>query len=792
MSKVEFPAAPQGVAVIGGGIMGGGIAALFAANGVPVTVFDVTEAQARATLEKLADPDQKLPQLTSRRHLKRIKAASVDAYPELLARHDLIVEAVPEILSLKRKVFEAIDQHRRPGSVVATNTSGLSVRSIAEGRSDDFRRCFLATHYFHPVRYLPLVELIPTDDTAPELLAGYGALLRKMGKKVVVGRDTPNFIANRVGIFAMLKTVELAQKFRLSIEAVDQITGPPLGNPKTATFRLSDMVGLDTLLHAAENSWRNAPKDVLIGELEPPAIVRTLVEQKRLGDKTGEGFFKKVGKGQVLTLDLETLEYRPKKEARSDAVRVAKTYSRPADRVRAMVEGGDEPAAAFARELVLWSGAYALDRVGEVCDDIATIDDSMRWGFGRDLGPIQCLDAVGLPRAAELMGEVGVPVPRLLEQALSKGLRSFYGEEPDGRTTVFDPKAGARAALPDDPNVLSLARVKRRPGAVVRENVNARLLDLGDGVLLCELDVKMVPNLNPVDDYVLAMLEQAHEEVESGRFRALVIGNQAPGFCAGANLKRVLELARAGDTKTIEAMARKLQEVNLRNYHAPFPVVAAPHGMTLGGGLEIALGAQVRVAASELYCGLVEVGVGLVPAGGGCLRLLQLQSRRRNKRGNPLGAMQNALAAFDLIGFGKVSTSAEDAQDKGLIDPNDVVVRSKDEQLRVAKEVALKRLEGFVPNPVEPVPQPGLGGYLVMEDTINGMLRAGKIGPHAATIAKVQARILSGGKDADMSRPSSEEHILALEREGFLELVVQPGTQARIQHMLEKGKPLFN
>lgn len=791
MADPKFPAAPERVAVVGGGIMGGGIAALFAANGIPVTVFDVTEAQARATLDKLADPDQKLPQLTSQRHLKRIAAASTEAYPELLPKHDLIVEAVPEVLSLKQKVFTAIDQHRRPGSIVATNTSGLSIRSIAEGRSDDFRRCFLATHYFHPVRYLPLVELIPTDDTAPDLLVGYGALLRRMGKKVVVGRDTPNFIANRVGIFAMLKTVELALKYRLPIEAVDQITGPPLANPKTATFRLSDMVGLDTLLHAAENSWTNAPAGALIGEIEPPAVIRALVEQKRLGDKTGAGFFKKVGKGEVLTLDLDTLDYRPKREARSDVVRVAKTYSRPADRVRAMVEGGDEPAAAFARELVLWSGAYALDRVSEVCDDVATVDDAMRWGFGRDLGPLQCLDAVGLARAAELMSDLRIPRPKLLEQALAAGGR-LYEEQPDGRTSVFDPGAGALRPLPDDPAVLSLARVKRQPGAVVRENVNARLLDLGDGVLLCELDVKMVPSLNPVDDYVLAMLEQAHEEIDAGRFRALVIGNQAPGFCAGANLKRVLELAKAGELSTIEAMARKLQEVNLRNYHAPFPVVVAPHGMTLGGGLEIALGGQVRVAASELYCGLVEVGVGLIPAGGGCLRLLQLQSKKKNKRGNPLGAMQNALAAFDLIGFGKVSSSAEDAQDKGLLERDDVVVRSKDEQVRVAKEVALKRLEGFTPRPAEPVPQAGHGGYLVMEDTINTMVRAGKIGPHAATIAKVQARILTGGKDADMSAPSSEEHILALEREGFIELVQTPATQARIEHMLKTGKPLFN
>jgi 3-hydroxyacyl-CoA dehydrogenase len=789
-----FPTRPEGVAVIGGGIMGGGIAALFAANGIPVTVFDVTEKQAQATLDKLADPEQKLQQLTSKRHLKLIQAASTEAYPALLKKHDLIVEAVPEILSLKKKVFAALDEHRRKGAIVATNTSGLSVRAISEGRSEDFRRHFLATHYFHPVRYLPLVELIPIDATAPDVLVGYADLLRRMGKKVVIGRDTPNFIANRVGVFGMLKTMELAAKYRLSIEMVDLLTGPPLGMPKTATFRLGDMVGLDTLVHAAQNSADNAPKGALLGEIAVPPVLKKLVELKRLGEKTGEGFFKKVGK-DILTLDLDTLEYRKKVEPRADVVRVAKQLSRAEDRVKAMVEAGDEPAALFARELVLWQGAYALDRVPEVCDDVATLDDAMRWGFGRELGPVQSLQAVGVARAAELMGELGIPRPKLLLEALAvtgpEG-GQLYGQEPDGRASVFDAGSKSLRALPDDPNVLSLARVKRRPGAVVRENLNARLVDLGDGVLCCELDVKMVPALNPVDDYVLAMVEQAHEEVETNRFRALVIGNQAPGFCAGANLKRVLELAKAKDLCTIEAMAKKLQDLNLRAYHAAYPVVVAPHGMTLGGGLELALGGQVRVAASELYCGLVEVGVGLVPAGGGCLRLLQLQGKKKNKRGNPLGAMQNALAAFDLIGFGKVSTSAEDAQDLGLLDKDDVVVRSKDEQLRVAKEVALARLAGFQPRAAEPVTLPGPGGYRVMEDTIHSMLRGGKIAPHAARIAKVQARILTGGASADLSEPVSEQRVLDLEREGFLELALEPATHARIEHMLKTGKPLLN
>ncbi len=782
---------PKRVGVVGGGIMGQGIAALFANEGVDVTIFDVTEAQAQGALEKLGDPDQKLPQLHSPRALRRIQARTTAQYPEALPACDAIVEVVPEVMGLKKKVLAAIDAHRAPGSVVSTNTSGLSVAGMAEGLSADLRACFLGTHYFHPVRYLPLVELIPTADTRPDLVAGYAQFFRRAGKRPVVGRDTPNFIANRVGIHAMMKTLQLALKLRLPIELVDLVTGPPLGHPKTGTFRLADMVGLDTLVHATRNSHDNCPDDESRGDLVIPALLERLVAEGRLGEKTGAGFYKKQGK-EILALDLETLEYRPKLDPRSDCVRVAKGYKKAADRVRAMVEATGEPAAALARELVLASGAYALRRVGEIAGDAATIDDAMCGGFGRELGPIACLDAVGLGRAAALMEELRIPVPALLTDALGRGLTSFYGEDAQGRTTCFDAGAGARVAVPEDPRALSLPRLRRRPGAVVRENLNARLVDLGDGVLLFEPDVKLVPAMNPIDDWVLSMLAQAHEEVGSGRFRALVLGNQAPSFCAGANLKAVLELARAKRFSVIEAMARTLQGLNLRGLHAPYPVVAAPHGMTLGGGLELALGAQVRVALAETYAGLVEVGVGLVPAGGGCLRLLQTQGARKNERGGPLGPMQCALAAFDLIGMARVSTSGRDAVEKGLLEPDDVVVSSKAEQLRVAKEVALARLEGFAPRPEQPVALPGEGGYLVMADTIQGMLRGGKIGPHAARIATIQARILSGGPGANMATPLTEQQVCDLEVEAFLELCAEPLTQARMQHMLDKGKPLFN
>ncbi len=784
-----MPLKIEKAAVVGGGIMGSGIAALFANQGIPVTMFDVNVDAARKSLEKLASA-KKIPQLTSPRNARFITAASVDQYADLLGDADAIVEVVPEILSLKQKVFAAVDEHRKKGSIVATNTSGLSIAKMCEGRSDDFRAHFLGTHYFYPVRYMALVELIAGPDTDAGVLKDYADFFRGIGKKPVTGRDTPNFIANRIGVYSMLKVMRLAEKYRLDIETVDMITGSPIGHPKSASYRLADMVGLDTLLHVTTNSYENCPDDEVRDELQPPALLAKMVEAGRLGQKTGEGFYKKAGKGKILVLDPETFEYSPIRKPRADRVRVAKGYPNPADRVRVMCTGGDDPISAFARELVLATGAYSLNRLGEVAGDVLTIDNALKWGFGRDIGPIEALDAIGLERAASMMEDLRMPVPAALTKAIET-TGSFYSSDAVGRTQFLVPDTGAFETAADDPSELSLTQLKRS-GKILRENLNARLVDMGDGVLLCELDAKMVPALNPVDDYIMSMLERAYAECESGRFKALVIGNQAKNFCAGANLKAVLELAQAERFDMIEDMTRKLQDVNMRNLHAPFPVITAPHGMTLGGGLEIALGGQVRVLLSELYCGLVEVGVGLIPAGAGCLRLLQLHQEKRNTRGRPLGAMQNTLAVFDLIGFGRVSSSADDARGKFLVPRSDVICFSKEAQLKKAKEVALARLDGFEAIPETPVLLPGRSGYLVMEGTIDGMRRAKQISSHAAKIAKIQANILTGGPDASPVEPVSEERILQLEREAFVQLVKESKTQERMAYMLKKGKPLFN
>ncbi len=751
---------PQ-VAVLGSGIMGTGIAAFFADRGLPVTLFDVSVDLARKAIERAADPSARVPVLMSPRAAKLITPRSVEDYEAALGQADFIVEAVPEVMALKKKVYDAVDRHRKPGSIVCTNTSGLSVEAMAEGRSADFRAHFLGTHFFNPVRFMPLVEVIPGRDTKAEIVESVAAQLRMLGKKAVVAKDTPNFIANRIGIFSTLKAFELMEKYGLSLEAVDAITGEPMGNPRSATFRTADVVGLDTLAHVIETQ----------GATAPPWLGRML-EEKKLGDKTGGGFYKKVG-GEIQALDLRTFEYRPKQDPRFDAIRVARGYSRPRDRLRALLDyGDDDKVCSFARELALSAGAYALSLVGEVSDDARAIDEAVKWGFAREVGPIEALDVVGPARAAKLMQRYGIEVPAALTEAAA------------ANRPVLPPRVAA-------PSAISLAALRERPKAIVRENVNARLVDLGDGVLCCELDHKMVPAMNPVDDYLISLFEQAHEEVRSGRFQALVIAKEGQNFCAGAQLDLVLRLAEEKRFDDIREIARRLQMVTLANRHAPFPVVVAAQGLALGGGCEILMSGQVRVVFAECYAGQVEVGVGLVPSGGGCLMLLQNMINRAKKR-NP-GPTPAVQQAFELIGFGRVSSSAADAMEKGFLNPKtDQVVFDRDDLLARAKDAALARLAAFEPIPKPDLLLPGPAAYYAFEDQVLSMVRQQKLSPHGARIAKVQARILTGGARASYAAPVPPEHILELEREGFVELCATKETQARIGHMLKTGKPLLN
>ena len=510
-----------------------------------------------------------------------------------------------------------------------------------------------------------------------------------------------------------------------------------------------------------------------------------MVAEKQLGDKTGQGFYRKEGKA-ILALDLRSWAYRPRESPRSDVVRVAKGMVAPEERIAAMIGAGDDPVSAFARHLVLASAAYALNRVGEIAEDLTTIDDAMRWGFAKEIGPIEILDHLGLERSARLMKEAGIGVPEVLTAAVaSTGRLCQRGPH---AVKHFDLASRTMHTVPERTDIIRLVALKDN-NKVVRENLSARLIDLGEGVLLLEPDARMVPSMNPIDDYVVAMLGQAFEEIPRN-FRALVIGNQAANFCAGAQLKLLVEMFKAKRFEEVRQLIKGLQGVNLALFHAGFPVVTAPHGMTLGGGLEVTLAGHVRVAHVELYAGLVEVGVGVVPAGGGCLQLLG-QTIEAMAKAKP-GPMPPVLRVFDLIGYGKVSKSAHDAVDIGLLSRSDVIVFNKDEQLSRAREVALGMLADFKPRPQRQLVLPGPGGYLVFEDQIATMLDTQKITPHSALIARHQARILTGGAAASPAHPVDERTILELEMEAFLSLCGTAATIERIEHMLKHGKPLIN
>ena len=550
------------------------------------------------------------------------------------------------------------------------------------------------------------------------------------------------------------------------------------------------MVGIDTLVHAAQNQHDNCPDDEARSIQDPPAFLKKMVEEKMLGDKTGKGFYAKTPDRKILALDLKTFSYRPKADPKADCVRVAKNYATAPGRILSMMRyGAEDKISRFSRELVLSSAAYALNRVGEISDDIPTIDNAMKWGFAKEVGPIEILDHIGCERAANMMQEHGIKVPKLLEEIVGKTGRC-YSPTHDGGVAYYDIAKKAVRHDPPEAGVINLS-VLKDSGKIVRENINARLIDLGDGVLGAELDAKMVPTMNPVDDYIISALQQAKALCEKGDFRALVVSNQAANFCAGAQLQLILDLSRQKRWKEIELVSRDLQEINLALRHAGFPVVTAPHGMTLGGGLEITFGGQKRVPYAELYCGLVEVGVGLIPAGGGCTQLVT-QFARIMARGNP-GPMPPVMKAFELIGFGKVSSSADAAIDMGLLAADDTVIAyNKDRQIAQAKQVALDMLKSFKPIPKVELILPGPGGYYVMEESIEGFKIAGTITEHSAKIAKIHAKVLTGGEKASLCNPVPEEYLLELEREAFLKLCGEPMSQERMAAMLKTGKPLIN
>jgi 3-hydroxyacyl-CoA dehydrogenase len=775
------------IGVCGAGVMGSQLAALFASAGYRSYLFDLDQELAEKGLEtarRLRPAPFYYPAAA-----ERVTACNYEDHLDRLGDCDWVVEAIAERLDWKQSLYRKISPHLRPGAVLSSNTSGLPLAELTAVLGEDLRRRFLITHFFNPPRYMRLVEVVPGEATDPEILTDMTAWLGEgLGKGVVRAKDTPNFIANRIGIYGMMLALRLTEKSHLSVEEVDALTGPVMGRPKSATFRTADVVGLDVLADVAQTSYERCPADESRELLAPPPLLAALLERGWLGQKSGQGFYKKAD-GQILALDLGSLEYRPRSRPRLDAVGVARRFTDPRKRLAALVYNPD-PAGRFAWELVSGSLAYAARRLGEIADDVVAIDRAVKWGFGWEMGPFEVWDAIGVEKSVRRMEQESKPVPEVALRLLAGGREAFYGRNGGGRRRYFDPGAAAMEPVPAQDGTLLLADEKARGGEVLR-NWSASLVDLGDGIACLELHSALQPDLNPIDGAVLDLLAQALEAARSGSWQGLVISHQGTNFSAGADLGMIFELARSGRLDRLEEVSRAFQELTQAIRYAPVPVVAAPFGLCLGGGFELAAPCARTVALAELYCGAVEVGVGLIPGAGGNLRLLAHLSERFPARS--FGPMAAAQKAFETIAYGKVSSSAHEARELGYLRRDSPIVLSRDRLLARAKAAVVELAPGYQPPAPLELFLPGEGGRLAIEASVEGLHKAGKISAHDALIAGKLATVLTGGEHANgLLAAVDEQYLLDLEREAFVSLAGEPLSQARMAHMLKTGKPLRN
>lgn len=706
---------------------------------------------------------------------------------------DWIVEAVAEDLEIKRKLFERLEAFRKPGAIVTSNTSGLPIRLIAEGRSDDFQRHWAGTHFFNPPRYMKLVELIPGPKTRSEVLEALGEICDlRLGKGVVIGKDTPNFIANRIGTFSVLNVLRQMQALDMTIEEVDACTGPAIGQPKSATFRTADIVGLDVLVHVVRNIYENAPADESREMYRVPPLVEEMMKRGWLGEKTGGGFYKRVKKGddsEILTLDWHTMEYRPRRKAKFGSIEAGKAIEETRDRLRALVAPGLDDKGGDKANRLLWSTLsetclYAARRMPEVANSIVDVDRAMHWGFAWELGPFEVWDAIGVERMAKAIEGQGKPVPPLVEEVLRSPKKSFYEIEKD-RTSYFDLASGSRKSVEEPAGFIILKSLKERT-RVVQENSGASLIDLGDGVVCCEFHGKM----NAIGGDIVAMIQAGVKRLGS-EFDAMVIANQAANFSVGANLMMLLIGAQEGEWDDIHLAVRQFQRCNMAIKYAPGPVVVAPQGLALGGGCEISLhGARIH-AAAEAYMGLVETGVGLIPGGGGTKEML-IRANEHAAGGEDLDLFHALKPVFETIAMAKVSTSGEEARSLGFLRPSDLIAMNRDRQVADVKQTALAMVRaGYhppAPSEVRVLGEEFLAGAKL---AIHMMVRGEYATAHDAVVARKLAYILAGGS---ITAPQnvSEQYLLDLEREAFVSLCGERKTQERIAHTLKTGKPLRN
>jgi 3-hydroxyacyl-CoA dehydrogenase len=792
------------VTVLGSGVMGSAIACHFANIGCQVMLLDITpkelieEEKAKGLTIDHKTVKNRVVQssfdrsiksnpgpIYSKKFLSRIVLGNFDDDFPKIKDADWIIEVVVENLDIKKKVYEQVEKFRKPGTLITSNTSGIPIHLMAEGRSDDFKKHFCGTHFFNPPRYLKLLEVIPTphtDKSIVDFLMHYGDLY--LGKTTVLCKDTPAFIANRVGVFAIMKVVDSMKKLDLNVDEIDKLTGPVIGRPKSATFRTSDVVGLDTLIKVSGNLYKGLADDESKEYFKLPDVVLKLEENKWLGDKTGQGFYKKTksakGETEILTLDLKTLEYKPKAKVKFGTLESTKTIDNLKDRFKVLL-GGKDKAGDFYRDSFYGLFQYASNRIPEIADELYKIDDAVCAGFGWQLGPFETWDAIGVEKSLPAIEEAGYKPAAWVYEMVKRGNRSFYKVE-NGIRKYYDIPSKSYRSIPGKEGFIILENLSDK---VVWKNAESKVTDLGDGVLNFSWHSKSYT----IGGSVVEGLNKAIDLAEKD-FRGLVVGHQGADFSLGANLGLVFMFAIEQEFDEIDFMVRQFQQSVMRIRYSSVPVIVCPQGRTLGGGCEMTMHADLAQAAAETYIGLVEVGVGLIPGGGGTKEFAKRVSDAFQEGDVELNALQNA---FMNIATAKVALSAEEAREMGVLRSQDRISVNRDRQILDAKSAAIELAEaGYtMPTPSKNIRVQGRTGMALFMAGINGMRMGNYISDHDMKIARWIANVMCGG---DLTSPQevSEQYLLDLEREAFVSLSGEKKTLERIQSILTGGKPLRN
>jgi 3-hydroxyacyl-CoA dehydrogenase len=801
--------------VIGAGVMGATIAAQLANVGIETTLVDIVppelteDDRAKGFSEKSEPFRNKLAlqgvqtALKSKpasfylpENAKRIRVGNIEDHLEWLKEVDWIIEAVVERLEIKKSVYEKIETVLQPETLITSNTSGIPAGDLCEGRSGNFRKYFAITHFFNPPRYMKLLEIVPGPDTLPETIERLADVCeRVLGKGVVYAKDTPNFVANRIGIFSVFFLIRTMIDLGLTIEAIDELTGPIIGHPKSASFRTSDLVGLDVLVHVADNVYERAPHDENRDMFRPPALVKEMIDRHMLGEKTKQGFYKKVtdddGKTDILSMDYKTMAYTPREKVLLASLEAAKNIPGTAGKIKALYYA-DDAAGKFTFSTLSETLIYSANRIPEITDDILNLDNAMKWGFAWKMGPFETWDVLGIKDSVEKMKQAGYRIPTWVQEMIDRGKSSFYMREA-GTSFYYDPSIKDYKEVPVKPGVILLPALKDRQ-KMVAGNKGASLIDIGDGVACLEFHTKM----NAMGDDIVNMVNKSTDLVKKD-FEGLVIANHADTFSAGANLPLVLFTAQEEEWDDLEWMVKTFQDTFMRLKYLDKPVVAAPAGMALGGGCEICLAADRVRFAAETYLGLVEVGVGLVPAGGGTKELL-IRNTEHLFEVQPGGVypkqielMPFVARTFETIALAKVSTSGPEAVKLGYLRSHDKMTVNRDFLIENAKKTVLSmNMEGYQPpGPDVEIRVGGRDTLAVLKMAVWTLHEQGYATDHDVTVSEKVAYVVSGGEVLADTRVS-EQYLLDLEREAFVSLCGDPKTQARIQHMLTTGKPLRN